>query len=161
MRQASVQIDVIANLSSSNDLPLNFGINLRHHVISAKTSPLRSILCQSHFSDVMQSIILRRNTLLPRITADAQFSFPARDCNSFFEAHLRTLKSFNFSRNRDNLSAGSLSSWGIEESISILKKVIEVVGSATLDQFIINPNFLNKWTKAFKANLHLSFDSHI
>jgi hypothetical protein len=44
MRQASVQIDVIANLSSSNDLALNFAINLRHHAISAKTSPLRSIL---------------------------------------------------------------------------------------------------------------------
>jgi hypothetical protein len=40
MRQASVQTDVIANLSSSNDLPLSFAINLRHYAISAKTSPL-------------------------------------------------------------------------------------------------------------------------
>ena len=145
MRQTSVQTDVIANLSSSNDLPLNFAINLRHHAISAKTSPLRSILCQSRFSDVhvMQSIILRRNTLPPRITADAQFSFPARDCNCFFEAHLRTLKSSNSSHKRDNLSAGSLSSI-VEESISIPQKIIEVVGSTTFDQFIINPNFLNK-----------------
>jgi hypothetical protein len=46
MRQASVQTDVIANLSNSNDLPLSFAINLRHYAISAKTSPLRSILCQ-------------------------------------------------------------------------------------------------------------------
>ena len=108
----------------------------------------------------MQSIILRRNTLPPQITADAQFSFPARDCNCFFEARLRTLKSSSSSRKRDNLSAGSRSS--IVKFISIPKKVIEVVGSTTFDQFIINPNFLNKWTKVFKANLHLSFvDSHI
>ena len=160
MQQASVQIDVIANLSSSNDLPLSFAINLRHHEISAKTSPLRSMLCQSRFSDIMQSIILWRNTLPPRITADVQFSFPARDCNCFFEARLRTLKLSNSSRNRDSLSAGSLSSI-VEESISIPQKVIEVVGSTTFDQFIINLNFLNKWTKAFKANLHLSFDSYI
>ena len=143
MRQASGQTDVIANLSSSNDLPLSFAINLRHHAISAKTSPLRSMLCQLRFSDVMQSIILRRNTLPPRITADAQFSFPAKDCNCFFEARLRTLKSSNSSRKRDNLSAGNLSSI-VEESISIPKKIMEVEGSSTFDQFIINPNVLNK-----------------
>jgi hypothetical protein len=51
----------------------------------------------------------------------------------------------NSSRNRDSLSAGSLSSI-VEESISITKKVIEVVGSTTFDQFIKNPNFF-KWPK--------------
>jgi hypothetical protein len=55
----------------------------------------------------------------------------------FFEARLQTLISSNSSRNRDSLSAGSLSSI-VEESISIPKKVIEVVGSTTFDQFIIS-----------------------
>jgi hypothetical protein len=106
--------------------------------------PLRSILCQSHFSDVMQSIILRRNTLPPRITADAQFSFPARDCNSFFEARLRTLKSSNFSRNRDKkLTFGSKLAPGIFHRLSqamrrmMSRRGFTIVAYMYLDDFLI------------------------
>ncbi|CAC5365644.1 unnamed protein product [Mytilus coruscus] len=44
---------------------------------------------------------LRRYTHPPRFTADAQLSFPARDCNCFFDERFRILKTSNSCRKKE------------------------------------------------------------
>ena len=132
------------------DLPLNTERNWTHQSRSFLTMGDNSDLWEACLSMLIWLKILRRKTRLPFTTLAAHDSRPATDCSCRFVARLRLRKPLSSSRRVLNLSSGR-QRLILSESSSMPRKVITLVGSTTLPQWIENPSFLRRWISAASA----------
>ena len=146
--------------SSKADLPLKELIKFDHQSRSLRTSEVIRTRCALCRSATMVLKMRRRNTRPPFTTLAAHDSRPARDWSCRLVKRLRPREPWSSSLRARSFSSGSRRAI-LTESSSIPKNVMQVVGSTTLPQWIMNPSFRRSKISVFKASAQTSFDFDI
>ena len=146
--------------SSRVDLPLKELKKFDHQSRSLRTSEVMRTRWALCLSAPMVLKMRRRNTRPPFTTLAAHDKRPARDWSCRLVKRFRPREPWSSSFKANSFSSGRRRAILIESS-SIPKKVMQVVGSTTLPQWIMNPSFRRSKISVFKASAQITFDFEI